>query len=245
MNIFKGAKLAKLMLLVMFLVAAAFLSGCAAKGLSKSTQPPVFPDAKAELPAGLIVDEATKTMTANMEDVTLSIEYWSTYRLNRTYNRGNTISPFYYEEAWHQGDKTDAFYLTITNKRDKPIYFKPDACSMKDDRQYYYTGLSYKDLEGKIKYKLGRDIRVNNGLEKAKEILISTQLRDGEIAPGQTAKGFVPFTKIARTAAKVLVTIVIEKSPETAIGRYQKLEFVFPFIQDPFILAAQPAVQRY
>lgn len=257
------SKTAKFILPIAFLALTVSFYGCAT---TKSTEPAVFP--VPELPVGLTlavkVNEPAlietlkeagpglrgghnldKTITQTIEDVTVGIEYWSPYMLNRTFNRGNTVSPFYYEEAWHQGDKTDAFYLTVTNNRDKPIYFKAEACSMKDDREYFYTGLSYDDLVSKIKYKLGRDIRVNNGLEKAKEILLATQLMKGEIKSKQTVKGFVPFTKITRTAAKVFVTILIEKSPETEIGRYQKLEFLFPFVQDALILARQPAVQRY
>ena len=56
-------------------------------------------------------------LTKTEDGITVSIAYWRRPDLDRKYNRGNAFSPFYETEALHQGDKTDVFYVKITNNR--------------------------------------------------------------------------------------------------------------------------------
>ena len=54
------------------------------------------------------------------DNITVQIVYWRRADLDRKYNRGNAFSPFYETEALHQGDKTDVFYVKVTNNAAHP-----------------------------------------------------------------------------------------------------------------------------
>ena len=53
---------------------------------------------------------------------------------------------FYASEALHQGEKTDVFYVKITNNRPQKILFNVRKCKIEDQGENWYGALDYDDL---------------------------------------------------------------------------------------------------
>jgi hypothetical protein len=179
-------------------------------------------------------------ITIQKEDIIITAQYWRRYDLDFQYNRGGMTSPFHYEDAWHQSEKADVFWVTITNNRKKSIYLNVSKCSIKDNREDEYFGLNYVDNEKRLLYKAGRTKDIDLGLKKSKEFLLEMKAPTGEIKPGVTIEGYLPFYQIKRAATDLKVIIPIELEPDTELGRFKTVEFEFPFKHDPGIRAAQP-----
>jgi hypothetical protein len=197
------------------------------------------------------VPARTPILTSTQDDITISICYWRRTDLDRKYNRGNAVSPFYEREALHQGEKTDVFYVKITNNRDYKILFKLRDKDLKvvDQGDNWYDGLDFDALKERLTLmtRVG-GLHVKNGLEIAKNILLETQIarvEDG-IPPGKSIEGFVPFYQLKLNAETLDVNIPIEKAPppDTFI-RYQTVIFSFPFTHDRGIRLAQPPPHRH
>lgn len=195
-------------------------------------------------------------MTKTLDDITVSICYWRRTDLDRKYNRGNAYSPFYETEGLRQGDKTDVFYVKITNNRKEYVLFDVKKCEISDQGENYYPGLDYEDLKERFVYmSRASGLYVKHGLEKARQILLEKRMPIVEkqvgfhrvgINPGESVEGFVPFRQVKLNATDLLIVIPIEKSPPPGgAQRYQTLEFNFPFTHSRSIRAAQPSPQRY
>ena len=195
-------------------------------------------------------------LTKTRDGITVSIAYWRRTDLDRKYNRGNAFSPFYETEALHQGDKTDVFYVKITNNREHHIIFNVKKCSIVDQGENVYNGMDYDDLQERFTYMArATGLYVKNGLEIARRILIEKRMpivekqvgtRRTGVPPGGSAEGFVPFTQIKLNALELKVILPIEKAPPPgAAQRYQTIEFEFPFTHDRGIRNAQPSPRRY
>ena len=195
-------------------------------------------------------------LTKTVDDITVSIAYWRRPDLDRKYNRGNAFSPFYETEALHQGDKTDVFYVKITNNRSENIIFDVKKCRIIDQGENIYNGMDYDDLEERLLYMArATGLYVKNGLENARRILIEKRMpivekqvgqRRTGVPPGESSEGFLPFTQTKWNALELQVILPIEKAPPPgAAQRYQTIEFNFPFTHDRGIRVAQPSPKRY
>ena len=202
------------------------------------------------------VNSRQPILTKTADGITVSIAYWRRADLDRKYNRGNAFSPFYETEALHQGDKTDVFYVKITNNREHNIIFNVKKCRIVDQGENIYNGMDYDDLEERFTYMArATGLYVKNGLETARRILIERRMpivekqvgtRRTGIPPGESAEGFVPFTQTKLNALELKVILPIEKAPPPgAAQRYQTIEFEFPFTHDRGIRNAQPSPKRY
>lgn len=195
-------------------------------------------------------------LTKTVDGITVSIAYWRRPDLDRKYNRGNAFSPFYETEALHQGDKTDVFYVMITNNRSENIIFDVKKCKIIDQGDNIYNGMDYDDLKERFTYMArATGLYVTNGLETARRILIEKRMQIVEkqvgtrrtgVQPGESAEGFLPFTQTKLNALELKVILPIEKAPPPgAAQRYQTIEFEFPFTHDRGIRVAQPSPKRY
>ena len=195
-------------------------------------------------------------LTKTRDGITVSIAYWRRTDLDRKYNRGNAFSPFYETEALHQGDKTDVFYVKITNNRSENIIFNVKKCSIIDQGENIYNGMDYDDLKERFLHMArATGLYVTNGLEIARRILIEKRMpivekqvgvRRTGVPPGESVEGFLPFTQTKLNALELKVILPIEKAPPPgAAQRYQTMEFVFPFTHDRGIRIAQPSPKRY
>ena len=195
-------------------------------------------------------------LTKTEDGITVSIAYWRRPDLDRKYNRGNAFSPFYETEALHQGDKTDVFYVKITNNRSENIIFDVKKCKIIDQGENIYNGMDYEDLEERLLYMArATGLYVKNGLANARRILIEKRMpivekqvgaRRTGVPPGKSAEGFLPFTQTKWNALELQVILPIEKAPPPgAAQRYQTIEFNFPFTHDRGIRVAQPSPKRY
>lgn len=195
-------------------------------------------------------------LTKTEDGITVSIAYWRRADLDRKYNRGNAFSPFYETEALHQGDKTDVFYVKITNNREHNVIFNVKKCRIVDQSENIYNGMDYDDLEERFTYMArATGLYVKNGLETARRILMEKRMpivekqvgtRRTGIRPGESAEGFVPFTQTKLNALELKVVLPVEKAPPPgAAQRYQTIEFEFPFTHDRGIRVSQPSPQRY
>ncbi len=238
------------------------VAGCAA-GTSLKNLPAVQPAEM--LPENIILEEAAseafkirpptgKILSMTKDNITVQIVYWRRADLDRKYNRGNAFSPFYETEALHQGDKTDVFYVKVTNNAATPVVYRIKGtrqvpCEMVDQGENRYGSLDYNALKERLTYmSRASGIYVTNGLRKAREILIETQLLDTEkgIPPGESIEGFLPFYQMKHNAETLTVIIPLElKPPEGTATRYKRIIYEFPFIHDKGIRLAQPAPHRY
>ncbi len=195
-------------------------------------------------------------LTKTEDGITVSIAYWRRPDLDRKYNRGNAFSPFYETEALHQGDKTDVFYVKITNNRSENIIFDVKKCTIVDQGENVYGGMDFDDLKERFTYMArATGLYVTNGLETARRILIEKRMRIVEqqvgtrrtgVPPGESAEGFLPFVQTKLNALELKVILPIEKAPPPgAAQRYQTIEFEFPFTHDRGIRVAQPSPRRY
>ena len=195
-------------------------------------------------------------LTRTADGITVSIAYWRRPDLDRKYNRGNAFSPFYETEALHQGDKTDVFYVKITNNRSENIIFDVKKCKIIDQDENLYNGMNYDDLKERFTYMArATGLYVTNGLETARRILIEKRMpivekqvgtRRTGIPPGESAEGFLPFIQTKLNALELRVILPIEKAPPPgAAQRYRTIEFDFPFTHDRGIRVAQPSPRRY
>ncbi|MCE2415259.1 hypothetical protein J4G07_14795 [Candidatus Poribacteria bacterium] len=195
-------------------------------------------------------------LTKTEDDITVSIAYWRRPDLDRKYNRGNAFSPFYETEALHQGDKTDVFYVKITNNRSENIIFNVKKCQIVDQDENLYGGMDYDDLEERFTYMArATGLYVKNGLETARRILIEKRMpivekqvgtRRTGIPPGKSVEGFLPFIQTKLNALELRIVLPIEKAPPPgAAQRYRTIEFDFPFTHDRGIRVAQPSPKRY
>ena len=195
-------------------------------------------------------------LTKTRDGITVSIAYWRRTDLDRKYNRGNAFSPFYETEALSQSDKTDVFYVKITNNREHNVIFDVKKCTIVDQGENVYSGMNYDDLEERFTYMArATGLYVKNGLEIARRILMEKRMpivekqvgtRRTGVQPGESAEGFVPFTQIKLNATDLKVILPIEKAPPPGgAQRYQTIEFEFPFTHDRGIRIAQPSPRRY
>ena len=195
-------------------------------------------------------------LTKTKDGITVSIAYWRRPDLDRKYNRGNAFSPFYETEALHQGDKTDVFYVKITNNRNENVIFNVKECTIIDQGENIYNGLDYDDLQERFTYMArATGLYVKNGMEVARRILIEKRMpivekqvgaRRTGVPPGESIEGFLPFVQTKLNAVELKVVLPIEKAPPPgAAQRYQTIEFVFPFTHDRGIRIAQPSPKRY
>ena len=237
------------------------VAGCAV-GTSLKNLPPVQP---AEMlpedvvlvgvnPEAFKIRATGKILSITKDDVTVQIAYWRRADLDRKYNRGNAYSPFYETEALHQGDKTDVFYVKITNNAATSVVYRIRGtrqvpCEIVDQGENRYGSLDYNFLKERLTYmSRAAGIYVKNGLKTAREILVETQIPDTEkgILPGKSVEGFLPFYQMKHNAETLNVIIPLElKPPEGTATRYKRLVFTFPFVHHKGIRLAQPAPHRY
>ena len=195
-------------------------------------------------------------LTKSADGITVSIAYWRRPDLDRKYNRGNAFSPFYETEALHQGDKTDVFYVKITNNRSENIIFNVKKCQIVDQDENIYNGMDYEDLKERFLYMArATGLYVTNGLEIARRILIEKRMpivekqvgtRRTGVRPGESAEGFLPFIQTKLNATELKVVLLIEKAPPPGVAqRYRTIGFEFPFTHDRGIRIAQPSPKRY
>ncbi len=209
-----------------------------------------------DFPEAFDIQARQPFLTKTIDDITVSICYWRRTDLDRKYNRGNAYSPFYETDGLRQGDKTDVFYVKITNNREEYILFDVRKCEVTDQGENYYPGLNYEDLKERFTYmSRASGLSVKHGLEKAGQILIEKRMPIVEkqvgfhrigVKPGESVEGFVPFRQVKLNAMDLLVILPIEKSPPPdGTQRYQTIDFKFPFTHSRSIRAAQPSPQRY
>ena len=175
------------------------VSGCA-MGTTLKNLSPVIP--AETLPEDIILEEVNaeifkirpptgQALSMTKDNITVQIVYWRRADLDRKYNRGNAYSPFYETEALHQGDKTDVFYLKVTNNAATPVVYRIRGtrqvpCEIVDQGENRYGSLDYDSLKERLTYmSRASGIYVTNGLKTARRILIETQIPDTEkgIAP--------------------------------------------------------------
>jgi len=206
---------------------------------------------EADNPKFFKVPARTPILTMEKDDIIVSIAYWRRTDLDRKYNRGSAVSPFYEREALHQGEKTDVFYVKITNNRPEKIIFRINHkdLMLADQGENWYGPLDFKHLRERLLLMTRvTGLHIKNGLEIARGILIEKQLgklEDG-ILPGKSIEGFLPFYQLKLNAKTLDVIIPIEKAPPPGTAaRYKTIEFRFPFTHSRLIRLAQPSPQRY
>lgn len=230
--------------------------GCAS-GTPLKNMPPIQPSDR--LDENTVLDESdpeqfeipakSPILIMTKDDIEVAICYWRHYDLNRKYHRGNTVSPFYASEALHQGDKTDVFYVKITNNRPQKILFNVNKCKIEDQGENWYGPLDYDGLVerfGLMSRVAG--IPVKNGLAVARRILLEKQIGrlDDGIPAGKSIEGFLPFYQTKLNARELTVMVPIEKAPPpNTTKRFQTIDFNFPFIHSESVRHAQPTPVKY
>ena len=243
---------------------AVCVSGCAGGGAGAlKSMSPVQPLETYEGDyAGIVIDEKghpQPVLELTQEGVTVRVQYWRKADLDRKYNRGSMGSAFYYEPTWKQGERVTVFHVSIHNGLDKAIRTKPlsdinpaymflydDLRLRKDMDPNFYIAMPEEDNKKRLMSKKGMTIDLRNGLEAVSGELLENRIVDLQIGPGETAEGWVPFFGIKYNIIKHLwLSVSVETPPDSDIGRYKRVEFVFPYTFSREIQSAQPATIRY
>ncbi len=247
--------------ILLALSAAVILSGCGT-GSPLKQMSPVHPFESYEGDySDIIIDEEAAPQPALQlakEGVTVRVQYWRKADLDRKFNRGSMRSAFAYEPSWKQGLRVTVFYVSIHNGLDKPIRVKPlsdinpaymyiydDLRLTKEHDPNFYFALPEKDNEKRVSEKAGYTIDLRNGLEAISPQLLENRIVDNQIEPGETVEGWLPFQGIKFNLNQLWVSLSVETPPDSDIGRYKRVEFVFPYDFSREIHAAQPATIRY
>ncbi len=209
-----------------------------------------------EYPEAFDIHAKQRIASKTIDGITISICYWRRADLDRKYNRGNAFSPFYEREAMNQGDKTDVFYVKITNNRNEYIIVDVKKCYLFDQGETVYYGLNFENLRDRFTDMTRvTGLYVKKGLETARQILLEKRMpiverqvglhRTG-VQPGESVEGFIPFIQLKPNTVKLQIVLPIEKSPPPGgAQRYQTVDFIFPFTHNRGIRVAQPPPQRY
>ncbi len=247
--------------ILLALSAAAILSGCGA-GSPLKKMAPVQPLESYEGDySDIIIDEEAAPQPAlqlTKEGVTVRVQYWRKADLDRKFNRGSMRSPFSTEASWKQGVRVTVFHVSIHNGLDKPIRIKPisdinpaymfiydDLRLTKDHDPNIYYALPEEDNRKRLESKIGITIDVRNGVEAISRELLENRVVNHQIGPGETVEGWLPFQGIKFNLNKLWVSLSVETPPDLEIGRFKRVEFVFPYDFSREIHAAQPATVRY
>ncbi len=237
-------KLTYAVLTLMLSAMAIYLCSCASGGgvSVDLRRDPLKPSP--ELKEGT-VEPSTNAITIIKDDITMTLEHWSRARLDRKFTTSTRRSPFFYLETWPQSMQSEVFYITITNNTPRSIILDFKETTLNDERQYQYMPTTYDEIRYKFVSKSYMDLKTKQGLEAAREILLSERIgKDGVIATGKTVEGFLPFFTPSSQAEKVWVIATIEKEPEVATLAYEKVEIRFDYVQDLGLRATQPPTKR-
>jgi hypothetical protein len=244
--------------LVGVLASLLFIAATCQQGSLKTLSPVQPPEALPEdvvlvsdNPKMFKVPAKTPILTMVKDDIEVSICYWRRADLDRKYNTGNAVSPFYEREALHQGEKADAFYVKITNNRPYKVLFRYNSRDLKivDQGDNWYGVLTYEDLKERLELMTRvTGLHIKNGLEIARQILLEKAIGDPDrgVPSGESREGFLPFYQLKHNAESLTVNLPIEKvPPPNTAARYQTIMFEFPFTHSRGVRLAQPAPQRY
>lgn len=243
------------------LSAAVILSGCGAGSPLKKMSPVLPLESYEGDHSDIIIDEDAAPQPAlqlTKEGVTVRIQYWRKADLDRKYNRGSMRSPFAYESSWKQGARVTVFHVSIHNGLGTPIRVKPlsdinpaymyiydDLRLTKDHDPNIYYALPEENNLRRLQDKVGITIDLRNGMDAVKSELLENRIVNNQIGPGETAEGWLPFQGIKFNLNKLWVSLSVETPPDSEIGRYKRVEFVFPYDFSREIHSAQPATVRY
>lgn len=210
--------------------------------------------------ANIIVDNETRpepTLELTHDGITVRIQYWRKAELDRRYNRGSKTSAFYFEPSWAQGKRLDVFHVSVEHNYTKPVrlklidindsyvYIEDDLRMRADmDPNLYYV-VTERENEERLQYKKGRTLDIRNGLEAMRPLLFERNLINKEVPVGVKVEGYLPFFAVKPNAVNLRVHIAMETPPDSDIGRYQKVDFVFPYVFDRAVYEQQPATIRY
>ena len=221
-----------------------YLCSCAAGGVSIDLKKdPIKP--ATDLNKEATINPSTNALTMTKEGITVTVEHWSRARLDQKYTTASMRSPFFYLETWSQSFQSEAFHVKIKNDTSRGAVVDLKETKLYDERQYEYAPTTYDEIKYKFTSKSYMDLKTKNGLETAKQILLSEVLGPSRLIPaGKEVEGFLPFFTPSTQAEKVWVIVRLEKEPETATGIYQKAEFRFDFTQDLALRRIQPPTKR-
>ncbi|MAF09597.1 hypothetical protein CMK11_04030 [Candidatus Poribacteria bacterium] len=210
--------------------------------------------------ADIIVDIETTpepTLELTRDGVTIRVQYWRKADLDRKFNRGAETSAFYYEPSWAQGSRVDVWHVGVSHTYDKPVRLKlidiNDAYVFIEDNQRmradmdpnYYYAMTEVENKGRLQNKKGLHLDTKNGLATIRPLLFERNLINKEVPVGATIEGYLPFQAVKPNAKEIWLHIAVETPPDSDIGRYQKVDFAFPYVFDRTIYEAQPASVRH
>lgn len=223
-----------------------FLCSCASIGQGGSIdlkKDPIKP--APDLNKDATMDPSTNALTVTKEGITITIEHWSRARCDSKYTTASTRSPFFYLDTWSQSFQNEAFHVKIKNDTPRGVLVDFKTTKLYDERNYEYAPVTYDEIQYKFKSKSYLDLRTKNGLEVARQIMLSEVLGPKRLVPvAKTEEGFLPFFTPSAQAEKVWLIIRLEKEPETATASYQKVEFRFDYKQDLALRQVQPSTKR-
>jgi hypothetical protein len=236
-------KLSHFALNLMLLAMAIYLCSCASSGGGFDVKnDPIKP--ADELKEGT-VNPSLSSITVTKEGISVTVEHWSRARLDRKFTTATQRSPFFYLESWAQSMQSEVFHVMIKNDTAKGVVVNFKDTKLYDERKYEYITIMLEELRYKFISKSYMDLKTKNGLDLAKQMLLSEVLGPSRLIPaGKTVEGFVPFFTPSSQAEKVWLILVTEKEPETATANYKRVDFRFDYKQDLALRRIQPPTKR-
>jgi len=179
------------------------------------------------------VDPVTNAITVTKSGISVTVDHWSKARLDRKYTTVDMRSPFFFVESWEQSYQSEVFHITIKNETPRKVNLLFKGTILEDDLEYVYQPVMLDFIKYKFQTQKMMDLKTKNGLAKAGEMLLTEKLgKSGNIPPGVTVEGFLPFMIPSTRAEKVWLTLAMEKEPEIATRSYEQITFRFDYLQD-------------
>jgi hypothetical protein len=218
------------------------LCSCLGGSASYITEDPLKPSP--DIKEGT-VDPLTNAITMTKEGITVTVEHWSKARLDRKYTTVDSRSIFFFVESWEQAYQSEVFYITIKNDTTREVNLLFKETVLQDEREYTYQPMDLDFIKYKFQARKMMDLKTKNGLDKANEMLLTEKLgKSGNIPPGQTVEGFLPFTIPSTRAEKVWLILAMEKEPEIATRSYEQIKFRFDYVQDLVLRSRIETIRR-
>ncbi|MEK7395609.1 MAG: hypothetical protein AAB116_01615 [Candidatus Poribacteria bacterium] len=236
-------KLSYFALNLMLLAMAIYLCSCASSGGGVDVKnDPIKP--AAELKEGT-VDPSSNSITITKEGISITVEHWSRARLDRKFTTASQRSPFFFLETWPQSMQSDVFHIMIKNDTAKGVLVNFKETKLYDERNYEYIVITHEELRYKFVSKSYMDLKTKNGLDQARQTLLTEVLGPNRLIPaGKMVEGYTPFFTPSSQAEKVWLIFVTEKEPESATANYQRVDFRFDYKQDLVLRKTQPPTKR-
>lgn len=201
----------------------------------------LYPDARSGI-SNIDVDAMATpqpAVSAIRSKIEVTAQYWTKADLDRRFNDGHQVSPFFYEASWDQRDHVQVFWLSVHNNRSptQPIIRFDDIRAV-DDLGFEYKPLTQSDNYRRLLGKVILTPSVERGQDTVVPLLFETKVGErSTVRRGQTIEGFIAFQAIQPNATRLRLNVSFKLKPTSsklgrALSKPRSADFAIPFRVD-------------